>query len=205
MAVAVSAQSSDDYHKFEAGGNYSFQRIEKSGDFNNKTGFNGFEASATVNFSRYLGVKFDVSGAYKKDSFSFIPLTGPQKPISTTVKSSVYNFLGGIQIKDNSKDKKIKPFAHFLVGVGNIKQKLTGGECPNDVQSICNNYNFSKTGFAAAVGGGLDVKVSNRLSIRAIQADYNPIQLGERKAGNTTLSNGQTSNNFRLGAGIIFH
>lgn len=74
-----------------------------------------------------------------------------------------------------------------------MKQNLTGG-CPNDVQSVCSSYNFSKTGFAAAIGGGLDVNVAKRLSIRAIQVDYDPVRLDQF-----------TSNNVGIGSGIIFH
>lgn len=190
--LAVSGQNADDYNKIEASGNYLFQRVDSSGGFNDNSGFNGFNGSVTANFSRYFGVKFDISAAFKKQSFAQNAII-PPNPRNFTVKSSVYNYLGGIQVKDNSKEKKVKPFAHFLIGAGRIKQTLSGN-CPNDVQSICNSYNFSETGFAAAIGGGIDVKASERISIRAIQADYNPIQF-----------NGQTSNNFRLMIGIVIH
>lgn len=190
--IAIFAQSSDDYPKFEVGGNYNYQRVGESGGFNDQTGFNGFEISAVKNISRYFGLKFDVSGAYKTDNFSQTAIA-PPSPRIFAVKSSVYNYLGGVQIKDNSTEKTVKPFAHVLAGAATVKQKLSGN-CPNDVQSICNSYNFSKTGFAAVIGGGIDVKVAKRMSIRAIQVDYNPIQF-----------NGSTSNNFRIGAGIILH
>ena len=47
-------------------------------------------------------------------------------------------------------------------------------------------------GFAA--GGGLDVKWTDRISVRLVQADYLGTRYGDA-----------TQNNFRLSAGIVFH
>src|ERR671920_476397 len=52
---------------------------------------------------------------------------------------------------------------------------------------------FNETVGTAAVGGGVDFRVSPRVDIRAIQFDYNP-----------TRFSGETTHNFRIGVGIIF-
>jgi hypothetical protein len=51
-------------------------------------------------------------------------------------------------------------------------------------------------GFAARVGGGIDVPVSSRFAIRAIQIDYFP----------TTFANATNDhqNNLMISAGIVF-
>ncbi len=55
------------------------------------------------------------------------------------------------------------------------------------------SFEESETGFAAAVGGGIDFRVNDRVDIRAVQFDWNPVR-----------DNGQVSHNFRVGIGIIF-
>jgi hypothetical protein len=77
--------------------------------------FHGFEVAGVHNFGRYFGVKGDVSGTYNSTSFSF-PV-GAQT-VSFDTKNSLYNVLGGVQIKDNAVDKKFKPFVHALAGIG---------------------------------------------------------------------------------------
>jgi hypothetical protein len=54
------------------------------------------------------------------------------------------------------------------------------------------------------LGGGLDVKVHRHISIRVIQADYNPIFFRDQDVGDVVIP-GQTQNNFRIGAGIVIH
>ena len=56
-------------------------------------------------------MKGDVSGNWKKKTFA-IGTTA-----SVELDSSLWNFLGGVQIKDNAKEARFKPFAHALVGV----------------------------------------------------------------------------------------
>lgn len=52
----------------------------------------------------------------------------------------------------------------------------------------------SDTGLAAALGGGLDIRLNKRLDLRAIQVDYNPTRLF-----------GSTQHNIRIGIGIVIH
>jgi hypothetical protein len=199
--ICTFAQTFDnEVKKFELYTGFSYQMNDKTGDYNNDRGFYGLEGSVVFKISRYIGVKADTSGTFRKKDYRTAlpdpPLPNPTVPLIPrifSVKSSIYNFLGGIQFKDNNKAKKFKPFAHVLIGTATITQKLTG-DCPNSVQTICGGYNFTRTGFTSAIGGGLDFKTSDRFSIRLFQADYNPIRV-----------NGTTSNNFRIGVGIVFH
>lgn len=176
--AVVSAQDSDDYNRNEFFVGYLNQQVNDAG----RESFNGFDISYVRNVHRYVGIKADVSGAY----YSFANGTG-----STQFKldRSVYNFLGGIQIKDSASEKRLQPFAHFLAGVGNARLKRDCPVCAVLVPTLMT----SDTGFAAAVGGGLDITISKNVGFRAIQADYNPIHAGPR-----------TSNNVRLGIGIVF-
>jgi opacity protein-like surface antigen len=202
------AMGQDDYKRFEFFVGYSHNRvdvgpvedfdpdddIEFNDIFDEREGFNGFNASAVGNFSRYLGAKFDYS--YHQKSFSF----GPDE-----TKIRLHNILGGIQIKDNSNEGTFKPFAHALVGVGVTSADLSEFD---DTLS-----DFDDTGFAAAIGGGIDIRLSDRVDIRAIQVDYNPMRFDFSDFGTTgipgtptfTGDTKRTLHNFRIGIGIVFH
>jgi hypothetical protein len=186
------SQNPPERTKFEVSAGFSHQRLSESNGSNDAAGYNGFDISATKTVTRYLGIKGAFSGAYRRDNFT-LPGFASGTVIRFTIKDSLYSYMGGVQIKDSEGKAKLKSFFHVLAGGATLTQKLRG-DCPNDVLSFCDSFNFSQTGFALAAGGGLDVKASKRISIRIIQADYNPLFLG-----------GDTINNFRLGAGIVFH
>jgi opacity protein-like surface antigen len=105
-----------------------------------------------------------------------------------------------VQIKDNSKEgSRFRPFGHALAGVAVGKSKIdnsffSSGFCQQTGVDCRGDFSDSETGFAAAIGGGIDIKATERFSIRAIQVDYNP-----------TRFNGSTQNNFRFGLGVVFH
>jgi c-di-GMP-binding flagellar brake protein YcgR len=82
-----------------------------------------------------------------------------------------------------------------LVGVGHVGTNVRDVNCTGSVAvTTCSSLtdDFSDTGIAGAFGGGLDVKVNDRINIRAIQVDYNPIRI-----------DGQTGHNFRFGVGVV--
>ena len=200
--ASIAAAQSDDYKKFEFFGGYSHNRIDTGiGDddpslqdiINEREGFHGFNTSITGNVSRYFGFKFDLSGHYKNKTFPVLPSS------SATIdfNSRIYNFLGGVQVKDNSSESTFKPFAHALVGAAHARNRvnfspdaciaISPSPCPPD-------FTESETGFAGAFGGGIDIRASNRVDIRVIQFDYNPTRLFD-----------STQHNFRIGVGIVFH
>jgi len=199
VACASIAAAQSDYKKFEFFGGYSHNRIDTGvgdddpslGDIiDEREGFHGFEASATGNLSRYFGLKADFSAHFKNQTFS------PAPPASLDVDSRLFNFLGGVQLKDNSTDKTFKPFAHALVGAAHTRNELTFNNfiCIAIVPNPCANTTVTETGFAGAFGGGIDIRASDRVDVRVIQVDYNPTRLFD-----------STQHNFRIGVGIVIH
>ena len=200
-SLFVSAQTADDYKKVEVYVGYSNGQIDTGIDsgnsavdfFRERENFNGFNVSGVYNVSRYVGIKGDFSGTY--NSKRFTGEVGGPSIVSFKNTNSLYNFLGGVQVKDNSKKGVFKPFGHVLVGAGHARAKFSDFSCTPS--AACPPTfpvgTFSETGFAAAIGGGLDFRLNNRIQIRAIQVDYNPVRLG-----------GETQNNLRIGAGIVF-
>ena len=87
----------------------------------------------------------------------------------------IYTFTAGPQLSYR-KNAQVTPFVRALLGGA----RVGGG-------------GVSDTGFAANVGGGVDIKVSNSIAIRAIQADALITHFG-----------GSTTTDLRLSFGIVF-
>jgi hypothetical protein len=71
---------------------------------------------------------------------------------------------------------------------------VTNLNCTTTTSVSCVNFGGGDhgNGLGMAFGGGLDVRLNNRIDIRAVQVDYNPIR-----------SSGVTDNNLRIGFGIV--
>ena len=202
--LAAFAQTTDEYKKSEFYVGYSNGQVDTGinveGDneiedfFDERETFHGFEAAGVYNFSRYVGLKGDVSGTYNNRDFSVsVPTGGGTSTFSAETKSSLYNFLGGVQIKDNASQGRLKPFAHALVGAGHARVKVSNLVCPTGTDCTGFEDDFSETGLAGAFGGGLDVRINDKIDFRAVQVDYNPMRF-----------DGQTQHNVRFGIGLVF-
>ena len=203
LACASIAAAQNDYKKFEFCGGYSHNRVDTGiGDdepalrdiIDEREGFHGFNTSVTGNLSRYFGVKFDFSGHFKSKR---VPIAATPNAEAIEIDSRVFNFLGGVQIKDNSTESTFKPFAHALVGAAHARNRVNFSNdfCAAVFPSPCPaDFTETETGFAGAFGGGIDIRVSNRVDIRAVQFDYNPTRLFDT-----------TQHNFRIGVGIVIH
>jgi opacity protein-like surface antigen len=187
--------------------------------FCERRGYNGFEASATFNVTRYLGIKGNVSGHYRSDNFSDVFPVAPIIPVARETRERLHNFMGGVQVKDNSKSKRFKPYGHALLGVARQTVDFTE-------HTAIPAFNFTETvtsrdqttSFAMKLGGGLDVRISPRVDLRVVEFNYNPIFAGDRTlSGEAILINffvprrnlfythtGRTAHNFTIGFGIVF-
>lgn len=196
--ASIAFAQPDEISKGEFFAGYSINRVDfgNSGDADVDNAleegrtFQGFNVSGVYNVSKYVGLKADVSGHYKNFGANIPGFTNQPK-----INASLYNVLGGVQIKNNSKERKVKPFAHALFGVGIAKAKLNNAFCQEAFGTNCpSEFSNSEKAFSMAFGGGLDVRASRRVSFRVFQVDYNPIR-----------KNGETTNNLRFSFGIVFH
>jgi opacity protein-like surface antigen len=218
IAPAALAQS-DDYRKIEFFGGYSALSFDNLGgdtdnpDINDllseKNTLRGFNLALTYNFGKYFGVKGDYSLHLREDNFSRPAGNG-------TIDTTVQNFLGGIQVKNNSKDGPwFKPFGHALFGVANQKIDVDSPQLPA-VFGI-NDFHVNETSFAMAFGGGIDIKLTDRIDVRAVQVDWNIIKRGDQQLGIVLVPTplqtvgqpfvlpGTRQDNLRLGVGIVIH
>ena len=126
------------------------------------------------------------------------------------------NFLGGIQVKNNLEDgPRFKPFGHALFGVANQKLDVDSPQLPA-VLGI-SDFHVNETSFAMAFGGGLDIKLNERIEIRAVQVDWNIINRGDQQLGTVLVPTpfqtvgqpfvipGMRQDNLRLSVGIVIH
>jgi Outer membrane protein beta-barrel domain len=233
---SVQAQSGNDYYKWEFAAGYSHMRAESTvgtevltSPFGTMTvdpcssagaaffganfqrffcarrGFNGFDASFTYNFSRYAGVKGNISGHFNSETF----VDGPTTEDST---ARIYNFLAGLQLKDNRKEgHALRPFAHALFGAARVNLESTHTSPPAPPPFNSFTTGGKDTSFAMKLGGGLDIRAGEHLDVRVIELNYNPIFGGERALSGgpfPTLpqtAQGRTAHNFSIGFGIALH
>ncbi|HXC70321.1 MAG TPA: outer membrane beta-barrel protein [Pyrinomonadaceae bacterium] len=204
LALAASAQSpnSDEHPKFEFFAGYSALGETRSpvisfgpnagvvGDYEGQ----GFETSIIRNFSKRFGIKGDFSAHFNNESASG-PVTACT-PVCTTVtqdfqlKTRVYNFLAGPEFKARNSTR-FTPFVHALGGFAHTSATFT---TPGPTHILFLRRNDSS--FAMALGGGLDIRASQRVSFRA-SMDYNPVFVNDSTTG--------TRDFFRLSLGILFH
>lgn len=176
------ALGQSDYSKRELGGNVSIMGLDTTGAFNSdgsRDGLYGFNVQGAYNFSRYLGVKAEFSFSQQHFDHDFIDL-----------HTRVSQIMGGIKLQDNKTTTRIRPFAHALVGVAHASDLP---RLEPDGFTLVTFTVRDGTGPAFALGGGLDIRLTKKLELRAFQLDYNPSRIG-----------GEVFHNVRLGLGVNF-
>jgi len=131
--------------------------------------FHGWNTSVTGNINKRLGIVADFSGHYGSD------------PGIVRVNQHAHSFLFGPRVA--FRGKRLTPFFYGVFGATRFAESaVISGQRLSHVS----------TGFSLAVGGGLDVKVNDRIAIRAFQLDYfRPIV------------NDEPSNRGRLAFGVV--
>ncbi|HEX8707679.1 MAG TPA: outer membrane beta-barrel protein [Pyrinomonadaceae bacterium] len=172
--------------------------------FGDRTGLHGFNAEITGYVTPRFGLTGDFS--FNQRSRSFNNGAGVEGDVDTRI----VNVLGGPQVKFPNQTR-VTPFIRALFGVANTRfeaqerRTLTTG-------TVSNSFTTNATDFAMAMGGGLDVRLNDRVQLRVLQVDYNPVFLRNRSisvlggAGaltpQTLESNRQ--DNIRLSFGVVF-
>lgn len=196
--VSVAAAQSTDSPRFEFFAGYSVLRTDYKAErpdppepvivaFEGKQTLHGFNVSATGYLKGGFGLTGDFSGHFKTNSLP------DQLGGILETKIRVFNILGGPQYKFRN-DSRVTPFVHTLAGVAHTSARL-------DFPSLNTGDNSSSTDFALAIGGGLDIRVNDRIGVRIFQVDYNPIFLS---AGNELGFGNARADNVRFSFGVVF-
>lgn len=192
----------DEYPKFEFFTGYS-----ALGDYTGEIGFtsnlkiggnyatnnNGFEASVTRNFTSYIGLKADFSAHFNNsNSRGLVTFCNPTCTTSTQdlqLKTRVYNFLAGPELKARNSTR-FTPFGYVLGGAAHTSAQFSTPGPPTFAL-----LKKGQNGFALALGGGLDLRASKRISIRG-SIDYNPVFIQDSATGRRDF--------VRLSLGVLF-
>lgn len=183
VGLAGSVQAQDECSKVELFGGYSYLHVDAG--LTREAGFlftnggiaNGWNASVGANVNQWFSLVADFSGHYGEILNPVFPINTNTKPHIGGVGFNRHSFLFGPRLSYRTR-KGFMPFAHFLLG---------GAHDDAFFNSI------SETRLTWALGGGMDMKVSKRLALRLIQADYVPTKARE------------IQDNVRISTGIVWH
>ena len=163
--------TAEDTRPIEIFGGYSyaqFNGVNPGEDFD--VHLNGWNASLTLNINNWAGFVSDFGGVYRS-----VPEYHQQ--------FKIHSILFGP--KFTARTGRISPFAQILFGPANL----------NVIDLRIDQEDYSSSDFSISVGGGLDVKVNDFISVRPAQLEYWGIRDGE---------SGGFTYNIRYSGGIVF-
>ncbi len=105
---------------------------------------------------------------------------------SSNTSLTLSSFTGGARYSPALKPSRYQPFGQVLVGLAHASGSLVQGQAAS-----------SSNAFAASLGGGLDLPINHRVSLRLFEADYLV----------TTFGNGinNRQNLLHVSTGLVFH
>lgn len=161
------------------------------------TNGHGFEIAFTYNLNKWFGIKGDFSTHFStmnldsKDSYAYSYPDDYYYGYTRTYEQMgsaemrQYTYLFGPEFSLR-KYEKFRPFAHFLVGFQTVdvhkldvkaeylweQQYSDGSNYYSDRETSSTTGTVKGTSFAMTFGGGVDIKLSDRISLRIPQVDY---------------------------------
>ncbi len=159
------------YPQVELFGGFSYMREDSEPQGFN---LNGWNASVAYNINRHVAVRADFSGYYKSEKDQFF---------SNSLRKHQLLFGPQFSVRPN---ERVRVFLRPLFGLAHVHTEI-------DSPGLTSPATFSDTAFAMALGGGLDVRVNNRLMVRLGQVDYLPTFFGNTR-----------QDNFRFSTGVVF-
>lgn len=169
-------------------GGYQFLHDGNADGFDDSLSASGWNASATFQFTKHLGVAADFSGNYRSTTLHNGSLgEGGQFPIAFRAYTYTFGPVFSFGVAG-----RVRPFVHALFGAGHLRPDgcVIFSGSPDECGS--GDYN----GFTMMLGGGVDAKAAGHITYRLFQADwvYLPTTFGP---------SGQTGN-FRISTGPVF-
>ncbi len=217
---AVAQDYSHDYGRVETTPDFAY--VHNSPVFGGSQGFNCAGAGGTVayNVNSWFGAAMDLSGC---KAFGLDNTYGT----GSKVHGKEFTYVFGPRV--TLRKSRYQPFFEINFGgewvavdcnngnVGNACGSLTASQLPSLVRgtsvqpyavivTVPNLYatGVSDNAFAMTVGGGMDIKLNKRFSIRIVQAEY----LYTRFANScqfAVCSDNNNQNSFRLESGVVLN
>ena len=171
---------------------YTYLRVFPTVGFGNRIYWmNGGSTSIAFNLNRYLGLVGDFGG-FNETRLMITTGNPPQAtgPYEAVDGGSAYTFLGGPRVSLRNHTR-LTPFAQALFGVMHATQVSL---CPS-----CTSILPAQNAFALTAGGGLDIRLTHRIAIRAVQGEYFMSRFQNLVTGKTS-----PQNDARLSTGLVF-
>ena len=174
--VVVNAQETAPTPRAEVGLNYGFTRVNTGGTAGDFTQ-NGGSGYLEYNLNRYVGLVADLGGYHNGNINNF------------QIDNTVFTYLFGPRF--NWRMSRVTPYIQMLVGGARISASYFD---PATSLRVAGHQN----GFASALGGGLDIALTNHISLKPIQLEY--LMTQDPNPFTTAL---HTQNNLRYSAGVV--
>lgn len=187
LFITAPLHAQGDYPRVEIFGGYSYLRTDLLFEESIPKGWN---ASVTGNLHRIIGIEADFSGHYGGSR------RAPPAPELGHDYSAHFFMFGP---KFAARRPRVTPWGHALFGASHLSVRG---------RNFAGDYSDSRTAFAWAVGGGVDVRLHRNFSARVIQADYVRVTADawpytSGRTGTYYAISGQPSNNLRLCFGVV--
>lgn len=170
VACGVSVQAQDK-PKVELFTGYSRAQFSSNDGLG---GLNGWNISASVNTSKWLGLVADFSGHYRDDQ-----ITRPLATLDSNTRLRSALFGPAFYLR---KHNLLTPFARVLIGTSTER---------SDRSILGLSFSSDNRVLGVAAGGGLDIKLTSMFALRPIQVER-VFVIGERP------------DYTRIGAGVVF-
>ncbi len=175
VLLFASALAPESLGQVELFGGYSYLKL--NGEGSNSQNLNGWEAGVSAHLIGPLALEADYSNHYGSS-----PTTATVVPEFTELYGPRFEMF---------RFPRIAPFVHGLFGAAHgIQYFNLGAGCK--VGEPCPLGRTTENGFAMAFGGGLNIKATHHIWIRAFQVDY------LRSAFNNS-----SQNDVRVSAGLV--
>jgi opacity protein-like surface antigen len=194
LVAAGSALAQDDsFPKVETSPAFMFIRTPTSFTVPNggpsfSESFNcaGGGGTFAYNFTSVLGLAADLGGC------KYFGETVPA--LASKISGNDFTYMFGPRFTFRSSSA-FRPF--FEVNFGGNRLSLS---CNSNTS--CNGTSYSKNAFALTAGGGFDIQLTKKISLRPIQAEYLYTRFGNSCEA-ALCSNNNNQNSFRLKSGIV--
>jgi hypothetical protein len=153
-----------DEPKVEISGGFSYLRPVELSSLN----FYGWNISTAGNLNRWFGLAGDFGGNYASPGPSVFGISG------RSVRAHTFLFVPRFSYRGTGR---MTMFTHALFGA---VHGSAGGF----------GLSVSDSAFAMAIGGGFDIRISDLVAVRALQADYLMTRFGDARQNNVRLSTG---------------
>jgi hypothetical protein len=173
--VVVNAQESAPTPKVELGFNYGFTRVNPGGaaaDFTQ----NGGSGYVEYNVNKVVGLVADL-GAYHNGDIN-----------TSQIDNTAFTYLFGPRF--NWRMSRVTLYTQTLVGGARITASFS-----DPTGAIVAGH---QNGFAAAMGGGMDINLTHHISVKPIQIEYLMTQ-----DPNPFTALNHTQNDLRYSAGVV--